>query len=219
MNVFRSLSEKSLPASGLLYSCCPHGSSDTACLWLQRLTVARRRSDTNLPGPWSGAIASWAVKYDIAKRVDKNIDGETDGPWASSWPTAPNTAPMWSFPMPTAERPSWACSRIDIPTSASRPAAKSRRMKANRAVHVFLGVNRDLSQEPSSLVMLLDEPAVIAGHEHNSLEMQMYGFDKTMAPLAKGSSRWSLFPAIHSGRNSLPIAGSTMRRSKKQPTR
>ena len=58
--------------------------------------------------------------------------------------------------------------------------------ETNWAVHVFLGVNRDLSQEPSSLVMLLDKPAVIADHEHNSLEMQMYGFDKTMAPLGKG---------------------------------
>jgi phytoene dehydrogenase-like protein len=54
------------------------------------------------------------------------------------------------------------------------------------AVHVFLGVNRDLSREPSSLVMLLDQPLVAAGHAHHSLDMQMYGFDKTMAPEGKG---------------------------------
>lgn len=54
------------------------------------------------------------------------------------------------------------------------------------AVHVFLGVNRNLSQEPSSLVMLLDQPVTIAGHEHHSLEMQIYGFDPTMAPPGKG---------------------------------
>ena len=36
--------------------------------------------------------------------------------------------------------------------------------ETNWAVHVFLGVNRDLSGEPSSLVMLLDEPVTIAGH-------------------------------------------------------
>jgi phytoene dehydrogenase-like protein len=54
------------------------------------------------------------------------------------------------------------------------------------AVHVFLGVNRNLSNEPSSLVLLLDEPVTIAGHANRSLEMQMYGFDKTMAPTGKG---------------------------------
>lgn len=63
----------------------------------------------------------------------------------------------------------------------------------NFAVHVFLGVNRDLSREPSSLVMLLDKPVVIAGHEHNSIDMQMYGFDRTMAPAGKGVIKAGLF--------------------------
>lgn len=58
--------------------------------------------------------------------------------------------------------------------------------ETNWAVHVFLGVNRDLSQEPSALVMLLDKPVSIAGHKNDSLEMQLYGFDKTMAPEGKG---------------------------------
>lgn len=58
--------------------------------------------------------------------------------------------------------------------------------EANWAVHVFLGVNRDLSNEPSSLIMLLDEPVTIANHKNESLEMQMYGFDKTFAPQGKG---------------------------------
>jgi len=58
--------------------------------------------------------------------------------------------------------------------------------ETNWAVHVFLGVDRDLSQEPSSLVMLLEEPVTIAGHETKSLEMQTYSFDKTMAPEGKG---------------------------------
>ncbi len=56
----------------------------------------------------------------------------------------------------------------------------------NWAVHVFLGVDRDLSHEPSALVMLLDKPVVIAGHTCESLEMQMYGMDSTMAPPGKG---------------------------------
>jgi phytoene dehydrogenase-like protein len=58
--------------------------------------------------------------------------------------------------------------------------------ETNWAVHVFLGVNRDLSREPSALVMLLDKPVTLAGHKNDSLEMQLYGFDKTMAPEGKG---------------------------------
>jgi phytoene dehydrogenase-like protein len=54
------------------------------------------------------------------------------------------------------------------------------------AVHVFLGVDRDLAGEPSALVMLLDKPVTIAGHTTDSLEMQTYGFDGTMAPEGKG---------------------------------
>jgi len=58
--------------------------------------------------------------------------------------------------------------------------------ETNWSAHVFLGVNRDLSAEPSALVMLLDKPVTIAGHECHSLEMQIYGFDRTMAPAGKG---------------------------------
>ncbi len=65
--------------------------------------------------------------------------------------------------------------------------------ETNWAVHVFLGVDRDLSQEPSSLVMLLDRPVTIAGHECSSLEMQMYGHDPTMAPQGKGTIKVELF--------------------------
>lgn len=34
--------------------------------------------------------------------------------------------------------------------------------------------------------MLLEKPVTIAGHTNESLEMQLYGFDKTMAPEGKG---------------------------------
>jgi phytoene dehydrogenase-like protein len=54
------------------------------------------------------------------------------------------------------------------------------------AVHVFLGVARDLSGEPSALVQLLEKPFTIANHTTDSLEMQIYGFDRTMAPEGKG---------------------------------
>ncbi|MDD5646995.1 MAG: FAD-dependent oxidoreductase, partial [Candidatus Bipolaricaulis sp.] len=74
--------------------------------------------------------------------------------------------------------------------------------ETNWAVHVFLGVNRDLSKEPSALVMLLDRPVEIAGHLCKSLEMQTYGMDPTMAPPGKGVikvelfSRWSLWEEL-----------------------
>jgi phytoene dehydrogenase-like protein len=58
--------------------------------------------------------------------------------------------------------------------------------ETNWAVHVFLGVDRDLSQEPSAQIMLLDEPVEIANHVADSLEMQTYGMDRTMAPEGKG---------------------------------
>jgi phytoene dehydrogenase-like protein len=61
------------------------------------------------------------------------------------------------------------------------------------SVHVFLGVRRDLSAEPSALIMLLDEPVEIAGHRCESLEMQIFGFDKTMAPAGKGVIKAELF--------------------------
>jgi phytoene dehydrogenase-like protein len=60
------------------------------------------------------------------------------------------------------------------------------------AVDVFLGVNRDLSVEPSSLVLLLDPPVTIANHKHESLEAQLYGFDKSMAPAGKGTIKVEL---------------------------
>ena len=60
------------------------------------------------------------------------------------------------------------------------------------AVDVFLGVNRDLSNEPSSLVLLLEQPVTIANHKYDSIEAQFYGFDKTMAPAGKGTIKVEL---------------------------
>lgn len=54
------------------------------------------------------------------------------------------------------------------------------------AVDVFLGVNRDLSSEPSSLVLLLEAPVTIAGHTCENIEVQFYSFDPRMAPPGKG---------------------------------
>jgi phytoene dehydrogenase-like protein len=60
------------------------------------------------------------------------------------------------------------------------------------AVDVFLGVNRDLSREPSSLVMLLGRPVTMASHKYESIEAQLYGFDKSMAPAGKGAIKVEL---------------------------
>jgi len=60
------------------------------------------------------------------------------------------------------------------------------------AVNVCLGINRDLSGEPSSLVLLLDQPVTIANHKHESIEAQLYGFDKSMAPAGKGTIKVEL---------------------------
>jgi phytoene dehydrogenase-like protein len=60
------------------------------------------------------------------------------------------------------------------------------------AVDVFLGINRDLSGEPSSLVLLLDPPVTIADHNYEDIEAQLYGFDKTMAPPGKGTIKVEL---------------------------
>jgi phytoene dehydrogenase-like protein len=65
--------------------------------------------------------------------------------------------------------------------------------ETNWSVHVFLGVRRDLSAEPSSMVMLLEKPVEIAEHGCDSLEMQIYGFDRTMAPEGKGVIKVELF--------------------------
>jgi phytoene dehydrogenase-like protein len=60
------------------------------------------------------------------------------------------------------------------------------------AVDVFLGVNRDLSGEPSSLVLLLEQPVTIANHKYESIEAQLYGFDKSIAPAGKGTIKVEL---------------------------
>jgi phytoene dehydrogenase-like protein len=60
------------------------------------------------------------------------------------------------------------------------------------AVDICLGVNRDLSADPSSLIMLLDQPVTMANHKYESIEAQLYGFDKTMAPPGKGTIKVEL---------------------------
>jgi len=54
-------------------------------------------------------------------------------------------------------------------------------------VHVMLGVNRDLSQEPARLVFELENPITIAGEEHNWMSMIHHCFDPSAAPEGKSA--------------------------------
>jgi phytoene dehydrogenase-like protein len=61
------------------------------------------------------------------------------------------------------------------------------------AVNVCLGIDRDLSGEPSSLILLLDRPVTIANHQYENIEAQVYGFDRSMAPAGKGTIKVELW--------------------------
>lgn len=54
-------------------------------------------------------------------------------------------------------------------------------------LHVMIGVNRDLSDEPHRIVFQPDETITIAGEEHKWLSVLHHCFDKTMAPEGKSA--------------------------------
>jgi len=54
-------------------------------------------------------------------------------------------------------------------------------------VHVMIGVNRDLSQEPHRIIFEPEEPITIAGRKHEWLSLLHHCFDKTMAPAGKSA--------------------------------
>jgi phytoene dehydrogenase-like protein len=60
------------------------------------------------------------------------------------------------------------------------------------AVNICLGINRDLSGEPSSLVLLLEQPVTMANHKYDNIEAQLYGFDRSMAPAGRGTVKVEL---------------------------
>jgi len=49
-------------------------------------------------------------------------------------------------------------------------------------LHVSLGVDRDLSDEPHALVLWLPEAVEIAGEMHDRLDLELFGFAPEMAP-------------------------------------
>ncbi|MDW7650388.1 MAG: FAD-dependent oxidoreductase, partial [Bacillota bacterium] len=52
-------------------------------------------------------------------------------------------------------------------------------------VQVALGVNRDMSQEPHALTVLLDEPVHIGGFPADRLSVEVFNFDDTLAPTGR----------------------------------
>lgn len=54
-------------------------------------------------------------------------------------------------------------------------------------IHVMLGVNLDLSQEPSRLIFELEEPITIAGEEHRWMNAIHHCFDPGSAPPGKSA--------------------------------
>jgi phytoene dehydrogenase-like protein len=53
------------------------------------------------------------------------------------------------------------------------------------AVHISLGVDRDLSGEPHSIVLLLDRPIALAGRMHERLIIEHFSLDPHMVPAGK----------------------------------
>ncbi|MFA6505257.1 MAG: NAD(P)/FAD-dependent oxidoreductase, partial [Treponemataceae bacterium] len=61
------------------------------------------------------------------------------------------------------------------------------------AVAVYLGVRRDVSEYPSSLILFLENPETLCGCEVDHLGIQTFGFDPSMAPRGKGVIKVELF--------------------------
>ena len=71
-------------------------------------------------------------------------------------------------------------------------------------IHVSLGVNRDLSKEPRALVLFLEKPVTIADREHSKLDLELFGYDPSLAPKGKSvikaliNTSYSFWKNLHS---------------------
>lgn len=52
-------------------------------------------------------------------------------------------------------------------------------------IHVSFGLSGDLSKEPRAMVLFLEKPVKIADREHGKLDLELFGYDPTMAPTGK----------------------------------
>lgn len=58
--------------------------------------------------------------------------------------------------------------------------------RQDMTVHISFGVNRDLSREPHSLFLFLDEPLTVMDAEIDRLSIELSSHDTSMAPAGKG---------------------------------
>lgn len=64
-------------------------------------------------------------------------------------------------------------------------------------LHVSFGLARDLSEEPHAMVLWLAEAAQLADRTHDRLDLELFGFDPSLAPPGKGvlkvllDTKWS----------------------------
>ena len=52
-------------------------------------------------------------------------------------------------------------------------------------IHVSFGLSRDLSKEPRAIVLFLEEPINIANEQRTKLDLELFGYDQTLAPAGK----------------------------------
>jgi len=57
----------------------------------------------------------------------------------------------------------------------------------NMGTHICLGVDRDLTDEPHALVLLLEEPVQLADQMIDRLPIELFGQDPSLAPEGKGA--------------------------------
>ncbi len=69
-------------------------------------------------------------------------------------------------------------------------------------IHVSLGVNRDLSKEPRALALFLEKPTKIADKERIKLDLELFGYDPTLAPAGKSVIK-ALLPTSYTFWNNL----------------
>lgn len=73
-------------------------------------------------------------------------------------------------------------------------------------IHVSFGVARDLSKEPRALVLFLNKPVKIADREHSKLDLELFGYDPSLAPSGKGvikallNTNYTFWKSLHNNR-------------------
>ncbi len=69
-------------------------------------------------------------------------------------------------------------------------------------IHVSFGLARDLSQEPHALVLWLPRPVELADRVRDRLDLELFGFDPSLAPPGKGvlkvllDTKWSYWAEV-----------------------